>query len=148
MATCEITPIYHVYNHASFHLWWKGNFVKHQTVSKYYENNCRSIYVVSMWIYFCFVLIFIMINCIISWIQTCLFFCIFLRICPVLLDDNVNEECEYFSSVKNSTWGCCLAFAWFFTNFSLALRTKVLIIKKSVKWSELQKNVPHVLGQP
>ena len=28
-------------NCASFHLWWKKNLVKHQKVSKYYENYCR-----------------------------------------------------------------------------------------------------------
>ena len=27
-------------NRASFHLWWKKNLVKHQNVSKYYENDC------------------------------------------------------------------------------------------------------------
>ena len=27
-------------NGASFHLWGKGNLVKHQNVSKYYENDC------------------------------------------------------------------------------------------------------------
>ena len=29
-------------NCALFHLWWKKNLVKHQKVSKYYENDCRS----------------------------------------------------------------------------------------------------------
>ena len=29
-------------NRASFHLWWKENLVKHQKVSKYYENDCSS----------------------------------------------------------------------------------------------------------
>ena len=29
-------------NRASFHLWWKENFVKHQKVSKYHGNDCRS----------------------------------------------------------------------------------------------------------
>ena len=28
-------------NRASFHLWWKGNLVKPQKVSKYYENECK-----------------------------------------------------------------------------------------------------------
>ena len=28
-------------NRASFHLWWRGNWVKHQKVSKYYESNYR-----------------------------------------------------------------------------------------------------------
>ena len=27
-------------NHASFHLWWKENLVKHQEVSKYYVHDC------------------------------------------------------------------------------------------------------------
>ena len=27
-------------NRTSFHLWWKGNLIKHQKVSKYYENDC------------------------------------------------------------------------------------------------------------
>ena len=31
-------------NRASFHWWWKGNFVKHQKVLKNYENDCRSKY--------------------------------------------------------------------------------------------------------
>ena len=30
-------------NRASFHLWLKKNMVKHQKVSKYYENDCRFI---------------------------------------------------------------------------------------------------------
>ena len=30
-------------NCAFFHLWWKENLVKHQNVSKYYENYCRQI---------------------------------------------------------------------------------------------------------
>ena len=29
-------------NRASFHLWCKENFVKHQNVSKYYENDCQT----------------------------------------------------------------------------------------------------------
>ena len=34
---------------------------------------------------FIFVFIFIMINCVISWVQTCLYFCLFLRICHVIV---------------------------------------------------------------
>ena len=30
-------------NLASFHLWWKENLIKHQKVSKYYENDCSLI---------------------------------------------------------------------------------------------------------
>ena len=29
-------------NRALFHWWWKENLVKHQKVSKYYENGCKS----------------------------------------------------------------------------------------------------------
>ena len=32
--------MYHVYKHASFHLWWKQNLIEHQKVSEYYENDC------------------------------------------------------------------------------------------------------------
>ena len=28
-------------NHDPFHLWWKKNLVKHQKVSKYYDQDCR-----------------------------------------------------------------------------------------------------------
>ena len=40
-ASGEATRIYHIYD--SFHLWWHENFVKHQNVSKYYDQNCRFI---------------------------------------------------------------------------------------------------------
>ena len=33
-------------NRASFHSWWKENLIKHQKVSKYYENNWRSCFCV------------------------------------------------------------------------------------------------------
>ena len=39
---------------------------------------------------------------------------------------NVNN----IQTVKNSASGCCLAFAWFFVNFSLGLLIKVLLIKQ------------------
>ena len=43
MVTREATCIYHVCNNcASFHSWWKENLVKHERVSKYYENDCSS----------------------------------------------------------------------------------------------------------
>ena len=45
-------------NHASFHFWWKENLVKHQKVSKYYENDCRLIRICkTQWwcsFFFCF----------------------------------------------------------------------------------------------
>ena len=30
-------------NRPSFHLWWKGNLVKHRKASKYYKTDCRPI---------------------------------------------------------------------------------------------------------
>ena len=44
------------------------------------------------------------------------------------------KECEQSSDSKSSASGCCLAFAWFFANFSLALLIKVLLIKKACTW--------------
>ena len=35
-------------NRSSFHLWWKGNLVKHRQVSKYYETDCR-LHVFYLW---------------------------------------------------------------------------------------------------
>ena len=29
-------------NHDSFHLWWNENLVKHQKVSKYYDQDCST----------------------------------------------------------------------------------------------------------
>ena len=42
MATRSTTRIYHFINNncASFHLQWRENLLKHQRVSKYYENDC------------------------------------------------------------------------------------------------------------
>ena len=48
----------------------------------------------------------------------------------LFLDDNVDQECESFSNSKISASGCCLAFAYFFANFSLALLMEVLLVKK------------------
>ena len=84
-------------------------------------------------LFFFYIFIFIMIYRIMSWIQTHLFFSYVLEHVLLFLDDHVDEECEYFSISKSSAWGCCLAFAWFFVNFSLALLIKVLLIKKA--WS-------------
>ena len=51
-------------------------------------------------LFFSFIFISMMINCIISSIQAHLFFCSFFGIFPIfVLDDNVNEEYEYFSVI-------------------------------------------------
>ena len=49
----------------------------------------------------------------------------------LFLDDNVDEECQRFSNSKSSTSRCCLVFASLFTDFSLALLIKVLLIECS-----------------
>ena len=36
-------------NRASFHLWWKENFLKHQKVSKYYGSSCKFIIPTISW---------------------------------------------------------------------------------------------------
>ena len=41
------------------------------------------------------------------------------------------EESKQFSSSESSVSGCCLAFAYFFANFSIVLVIKVLPIKKA-----------------
>ena len=45
----------------------------------------------------------------------------------------MDEEDKQFSNSKISALGCCVAFVWFFVNFSLVLLIKVLFIKKRVK---------------
>ena len=80
---------------------------------------------------FIFSLIFIVINQIISFKQTYLFFVQFLQYLLLDLDDNLNEKNQQFSNNKRIVSGCCLGFTWFFANFSLALIVKVLLIKKA-----------------
>ena len=92
----------------------------------------RSIYLVFMWSVFHFQPDFNFINHITLFNQRYLFFAHFLEYLLLFLDDNVDEKSELFSNSKSSTSGCCcLVFAWFFANFSLALLIKVLFIKKA-----------------
>ena len=77
-----------------------------------------------------FSLIFIVINHITSLNQMYLIFCTFLEYLLLFLNDNVDEDGKWFSNSKNSASGFCLAFAWYYANFSLALLIKVLLIKK------------------
>ena len=77
---------------------------------------------------FIFIFIFIMIHRIISWIWTHLSFSYFLEYILLFSD----KECKQFSNNKRSASECCLAFAWFFANFRLALLIKVLLTWKSV----------------
>ena len=93
-----------------------------------------------------FIFIFIMINRIILWTQAHLFLCLFFRICPIVLDVNVDEECEKFSNSKNAATGCCLASAWFFASFSLVLLIKVLLIKNSVYLPFLHWKNPNIIN--
>ena len=80
-------------------------------------------------IFFIFSLIFIVINHITSLKQTHLFFVCFLEHLLLFLDDKVDEDGKWFSNNERLTSGCYLAFAYFFSNFSLALLIKVLLIK-------------------
>ena len=82
-------------------------------------------------LFFIFSVIFIVINYITSLTQTHLFFAHVSEYLLLFLDDNVDEESESFWNSRSSASGCCLAFAWVFTNFSLTLRKKVLL-KKNV----------------
>ena len=79
--------------------------------------------------FFIFSLICIIINHTILLKQEHLFFAHFLEYLILVLDDNVNEESELFSNSKSLASECCLAFAWFFANFSLVLLIKLLHIK-------------------
>ena len=79
------------------------------------------------YLFFTFSLIFIVINHIMSLKQTHLFFVHFLEYLLLFLDDKVVEA----NNSEISASGYCLAFAKFFTNISLALLIKVLLIKKA-----------------
>ena len=66
---------------------------------------------------FIFILIFIMINCVMSWIQTHLFFCLFFWICPIIF----GWKRVWRMWIIFKWQGFSLAFAWFFANFSQPL---------------------------
>ena len=51
------------------------------------------------------------------------------------------EESKQFSSSESSVSGCCLAFAYFFANFSIVLVIKVLPIKKACIHNAVAKTV-------
>ena len=68
-----------------------------------------------------------MINRILMNIDTFVLLLIFWKYALLLLGDIVDEEFEYFPNSKTSASGWCLAFAWFFANFSLAMIIKVLL---------------------
>ena len=88
-------------------------------------------------LFFLLIFIFIIIDRIISWIQTQLvFFAYFLEHIVLFLENNADEECEKISNSKSSASRCCLAFAWFFANFILALLMKVLPFKKACIFSK------------
>ena len=80
-------------------------------------------------LFFIFTFIFIIISRIISWIQTYLFFCLYFRISYHFWIITWVKNANNLQITKASR--CCLAFAWFFANFSLAWLTKVLLIKKA-----------------
>ena len=85
--------------------------------------------------FFILVSIFIMINRLISWTQTDLFFFLFLE--NVLLFSLfififfifIFIYFYFHLFLKSSVSGCCLAFAWFLANLSLAFLAKVLLLQ-------------------
>ena len=50
---------------------------------------------------------------------------------------SVDEKSKQFSNSKSSASACCLAFAWLFASFSLALLIKVLLIKKPCSYGQI-----------
>ena len=77
------------------------------------------------------IFIFIMINFIISWIQTQMLFCFFFKnisyyFWMISWMKNVNN----FQIAKSLASYYCLPFVWFFGNFSLTLLMKVLLVKE------------------
>ena len=99
---------------------------------------CRILYFVYLYpflglglfmLYLCYLFLifshdFIVINHALSFKQAYLFFVQFLEYLLLFLYDNMDEENKYFSNSKCWVSGCCLAFAWFLGNFSLALIKK------------------------
>ena len=46
----DIACLLVIIKHASFHLWWKENLVKHQNVSKYHDQDCRFPKFLKLWL--------------------------------------------------------------------------------------------------
>ena len=89
-----------------------------------------------------FIFNFIKINLII--IQTYLLFCRLFRKRPITLGWLRGWRIAIFW--KSSASGCCLAFAWFFGNFSLALLIKMLLlIKKKAGAGRARLQPPYFL---
>ena len=68
------------------------------------------------------------------------FFCLFLEYFSLFLVDNVNKKWKSFLNSKHSAARWCVAFAWFFANFSLALLIKILLIKSCSPVQNSNKN--------
>ena len=83
-------------------------------------------------IFFISIFIFIMINRIISLIQTHLFFCSFFRMCPIIFGWYRGWRIWINFKLQNVglTVLLSICFFIFFPNFSLALLIKVLLIKQ------------------
>ena len=92
---------------------------------------------------FIFLFIFIMINCISHECRHACCLAYFLEYVLLLLDDNVDEECKQFLHVKSLASGCCLAFAWLFANFSLALLIKKACSEAYCRKASLMLRVSH-----
>ena len=67
------------------------------------------------------------------YIDIALLLLFFKNIYYVLLfsDDYADDKYEQFLNSEMSASGCCLAFTWFFANFSLTLLIKILLMKQA-----------------
>ena len=87
-------------------------------------------------LFFIFIIIFTLINLVISWNQTLIFLSFFpffmsYYFWVIMWMKNVNNS-------KSSISGCCLEFTWFFANFSLALLIKGLLMKKRIYYENIK----------
>ena len=90
-------------------------------------------------LFFVFSLTFIVTNHVTLFKQMYLFFVHFLEYRVLFFDDNVVEGSEKFSNRESLVSGCCLAFAWFFTNLSLALLIKKRIYCEFGRYQLLER---------
>ena len=73
--------------------------------------------------------------------------CLFFRICPVIVRWQRGWRMPIFFGCQKFSLRVLLSICLIF--FSLALLMKVLLIrKKTLQWSVLQKSFPHIKGQP
>ena len=83
-------------------------------------------------VFFFFILVFIAINYVTPLKQMYFFFLHFLEYLLLFLNDNMDQTSKQCLNSECSASGCCLAIAYFFTNFSVTLIMKMLLIRERV----------------